>query len=361
MVKALEEVLVEQGIVVEDSSGGRKVATCPFHEGDHEASFTIYPNHTYFCFGCQEWGDGVKFLVDFKHWTFNQAVEYVGADYKMRSADKPQVIKIKNAVATWEFLYDISEQYHQFLLETPGALNYLYKRGLTLETITKFKVGYSDGAVLKLNWAWEHELALETGIINKNGFEMMSHRITIPNLTEDTYADFLIGRTITNDKIKYLGARVPKPLHGFYAIRQSPVIFLAEGQFDWLSLRQWGFPAAVVGGTHLSRHNLQLLADRKVVIVPDLDESGIGMAAAQKIAAQLGEAATILDYSELKTSEGKLDVSALAEFPGGEALFKQIVMEQIPWITLLSRRTQAKWFPTLQINKSSDSISRLQV
>lgn len=348
MVKTLTQILTEEEIEVTPSSGGRLVARCMFHTGDHEASFTIYPNQTYFCFGCEVWGDVVKFLVDYKGLSFDKAVERVGADYKVRTVDKPQVIKVKNTLHSYKYLYDIAVQYHEFLLQTPGAIKYLEKRGLTRETIKKYKIGYTDGGVLKISWAWEQELALEMGLINKAGFEQLSHRITIPNITEKGYADFLIGRTITNDKIKYLGARMPKPIHGFYEVRHSPILFLAEGQFEHLTLSQWGFPSAVLGGSHLSKSNLALIRDKKLIIIPDLDPDGQGMAAASKIKDQLGENAAILDYTELHTGAGKLDISTLAESPGSETLFKILVKEQFPWISLYNERVINKWIPALK-------------
>jgi len=347
MVKALREILTEEGIELADSSGGRLVARCMFHTGDHEASFTVYPNQTYFCFGCDVWGDAVKFLVDYRGLDFKAAVARVGADYTVRTIDKPQVIKVRNTLTSFKYLYDIAAQYHDFLLQTPGAVKYLEKRGLTMDTIKKYKIGYTDGGVLKINWAWEQDLALEMGLINVQGFEQMSHRITIPNITESGMADFLIGRTITNDKIKYLGARMPKPIHGFYEVRNSPVLFLAEGQFDWLTLRQWGFPAAVLGGSHLSKPNRELIRDKKIIIVPDLDPAGQGMQAAERVKTQLGENVTILDYSELRSGNSKLDISEVATWPGGQTLFTTIVQEQLPWLQLMSNRILMKWLQPL--------------
>jgi hypothetical protein len=192
--------------------------------------------------------------------------------------------------------------------------------------------------------------------MNRDGYEVLSHRITIPNFIDMGFADYIVGRTVTNDKIKYLGTRTPKPIHGFYEVRHSPVIFLAEGQFDWLTLRQWGYPAAVLGGSHLTKSNIILLRDKKVVIVPDYDPENQGMIAANKVKEQLGENAVILDYSELNTSPGKLDISTLAESPGGQMMFTTIVKEQLPWITLMSNRILAKWFPNFNTTIPSLSI-----
>src|SRR6266550_4160037 len=193
MAKSLLEVITELGFEAQDSSGGRKVVHCPFHTRDNDASFTIYPNETYFCFGCEAWGDAVKFLVDFKGLTHQEALEYVGVDYKTPRADKAQVIKVKNTTETFKFLFDVTNEYHSFLMQTSGALNYLNQRGLSTATIQKYKLGYTDGRVLRLS-VWETQLALEIGLVNKGAYEMLSHRIVIPNLTEDGQADFLIGR-----------------------------------------------------------------------------------------------------------------------------------------------------------------------
>ena len=347
MAKTLTEVLIENGLEPKESGGGRKVIPCPFHKGDNEASFTIYPTETYFCFGCEKWGDAVQFLVDFKDIDYKEALEIVGLDYKTPKSEKAQVIKVKNPSRTYKFLFDVVMEYHEFLMLTPGAMNYLEKRGLSKDTIVRYRLGYSDGRVLALQSAFEMEMAVEIGLVNKGGYEMMSHRITIPNLTEEGHCDFIMGRTVTNDKVKYLGARMPKPIHGFFEVRHSPILFVVEGQLDWLTLRQWGYPAVAVSGTHMTKANEALLADKKLVIVPDLDESGVGMNAAESMQRKFGENAVILDYSELRKPNEKLDVSSLAEYPGGEYLFNTIVREQLPWITYMSKRILTKWFPAL--------------
>jgi len=37
--------------------GSRYVLNCIFHEGDREASLTLYPDQRFFCFGCGAWGN----------------------------------------------------------------------------------------------------------------------------------------------------------------------------------------------------------------------------------------------------------------------------------------------------------------
>jgi DNA primase len=322
---SLRELLEEDKIELVPSSQERWVAVCPFHEGDRDPSFTVYPNETYYCFGCQQWGDAVKFLVDYRGMSDKAAREKVGEDVDIPKAEKKSVLKVTNALETYKLLDSCAKAYYWFLKQSPGAYRYLTSRGLSYATIDRYQIGYSDGRVLNLSTAWEYQIATEIGLITKSGQEAMSHRITIPNMV-DSYCDFMIGRTVTNSKIKYLGTRMSKPIFGFWWVRHSPTIFLAEGQFDWLSLVDKRYPAAVLGGTHLTRTNLSLLRGKRIIIVPDNDSVGKNAAIALKN--QIGAKTEILDYDELQIK----DIGELAENSAGWKRFGEIVREQTGWV-----------------------------
>lgn len=337
MAKNLFDVLNDFDCEIKES-GDKWVIRCPLHEGDDDPSFTIYPNQTFFCFGCKAWGDAVKLLVEWKGMSHADALEYVGIDYQSPRAEKNKVIKLKNTLGTWKFLGRASEMYHQYLLRTQGALNYLHSRGLSNETIAKYKIGYTDGYVLDLKFAEDYALGVQTGLINKDGFEMLSHRITIPNLLDRGEADFLTGRTVVNNKLKYVNTRGSKPIHGFFEIRHSPIVFLAEGQFDMLMLRQWGWPAAVMAGSHMTKQNQLLLESKQIVVIPDND--GPGRATANKLKSHFDNA-LIFDYGEYGTK----DIAEFAQREGAQEIFTYLVREQIPWIMSLSTPILARWFP----------------
>ena len=321
MVKTLVDILEENNIRLYDA-GERKVAHCPFHEGDRVPSFNVYPNDTYYCFGCHIWGNALKFLTDHRHMTPKEAADYLEInDYSFPKAEK-RVIKIKNMLKTSKFLYDVAESYHQYLLDNPGPLKYLESRGITLDTAKRFKLGYSDGNVLKLQYAEEYDMANEVGLLSKSGTESMSHRITIPNIIDNKYVDFMTGRTVINDKIKYYGLRMSKPMCGFYEFRKSPILFVVEGNFDYLILRQWGYPAIVLSGSSISRPNKALLKDKQIIYIPDNDEAGL--AAANKIKASLPNT-IIIDYKSL----GVKDIGELATLPSAQTRFENIIREQL--------------------------------
>lgn len=333
MTKTLFDVLEENGIEV-INRGKRALAHCPFHEGDRNPSFTIYPNDSYFCWGCRAWGDAVKFLVDYKGMSYHDALKDVGLEYKSKKSKS--IIKVRDTKNMYPFLYDVAVAYHKRLLDTEGAFLYLRTRGLTFETISKYKIGYTDGATLNFVFAEDFRLAEEAGLMNEHGYELLSHRITIPNLVGDDLCDFIVGRTVTNDRIKYLGIRTPKPLFGLYDVRNEPLLFLVEGQFDWLVLRQWGLPSIVSGGTHLSAANIAVLKTKKVVIIPDNDE--IGITASESLHTKLGPTSFVLDYRSM----GVKDVGEMGPLADAEKRFKEIVKEQLPWPTRFARKTRNK-------------------
>ena len=323
MGKSLVEVLEEYGLTLR-KSGVRFIAKCPFHGGgDRTPPFTIYPNETYFCFTCNVWGDAVKFLVEKQGMAPDEAMDYVGLDY--RQTKRKTTIKITDTTKTWPFLHSVAESYHQNLLQTKGALLYVQSRGLSLETIKKYKIGYSDGGVLNIKWSDEVKMAEKYGILNEKGYELLSHRVVIPNIPEPGLCDAMIGRTVINDKIKYLNIRTPKVFYGLADAWASSVIFVTEGHFDWLILREWGYPAIVVGGTHVKDIDIDILRQRNIVIVPDNDAEGIK--AGLRLKAKIGNSAIILDYADM----GIKDIGEAATKVGAREEFERIVREQVNW------------------------------
>lgn len=348
MAKTLIEILAEENITLLQSSNGRLVAHCPFHDNDDGPSFTVYPDGGYYCYGCHVWGDAVKFLVDFKGITSFEALDIVGEDYKQPRAEKSNIIKVKNTIQTYQFLAHITDMYHSYLLTLPGAMNYLEARGLNETTIKHYKIGYTDGHVLNLSFAAERKLAAEVSLLSRSGYETMSHRIVVPNIISDTIVDFIMGRTIINDKVKYLGLRMPKPLVGFHEVRKSPILFLVEGQFDWLMLRQWGYPAICASGSALKEYLKLPLYEKTIIVIPDIDD-GVGIPEATKTAESFGERGFMLDISPLRKGNAKLDINSLGQEPDGEPKFKQFLIESMPWIIpSLMGTPSMRYFPALK-------------
>ena len=96
--------------------------------------------------------------------------------------------------------------------------------------------------------------------------------------------------------------------------RPGATAWLTEGPFDWLALRQWGYPALCLVGTHASAPALQALQRfARVYLVLDADDAG--RAATATLTRALGRRARPVPLPGVK------DVAELAERPDGRTRF----------------------------------------
>ena len=112
-------------------------ANCPFHQ-EKSPSFMVSPERQiWHCFGCQKGGDIFKFVMEKENLEFKDALEILAqkAGVTLKKTGKPK----DNTV---DRLYEVNQkaaQFYNYLLTEnkvgKKALDYLLKRGLTLETI----------------------------------------------------------------------------------------------------------------------------------------------------------------------------------------------------------------------------------
>ncbi|MFE2720918.1 DNA primase [Kitasatospora sp. NPDC059327] len=73
------DVVVGDYVQLTNGGGGEYKGVCPFHD-EKSASFYVNPAKGVFhCFGCQENGDTIAFLMKIEHFTFAEAVERMAA------------------------------------------------------------------------------------------------------------------------------------------------------------------------------------------------------------------------------------------------------------------------------------------
>ena len=56
---------------------GKQMTLCPFHE-EKTASFVIYPDNSYHCFGCGAHGNAIDFLIKKLGYSFEHACTILG-------------------------------------------------------------------------------------------------------------------------------------------------------------------------------------------------------------------------------------------------------------------------------------------
>lgn len=76
---SLLELIKSHGMEPKTDTAGRYKMKCPIHN-ENTASFTIYPNNSYFCFGCSSGGGVLKFMMDYEHLTYDEVIDRYRGD-----------------------------------------------------------------------------------------------------------------------------------------------------------------------------------------------------------------------------------------------------------------------------------------
>ena len=117
---------------------------CPFHD-DQSPSFSVSPEKKIAkCMSCGEGGNPINFLRKIKNISFEDAC-YLLADKNGITIERTKTFKKEDTNSKYYEINQIAQQFYQhFLFNSQTgkeALNYLNKRGLSLETIKMFGIG----------------------------------------------------------------------------------------------------------------------------------------------------------------------------------------------------------------------------
>lgn len=122
-------------------------ACCPFHS-EKTPSFTINDQkHFYHCFGCGAHGDVITFLMQHDNLPFMEAIESLAAEAGMQvpkpTPEEQEKYKLYDRLlsCTQEATKWFMAQLHD--LKNKEVKHYALARGLSEETLQKFRIGYA--------------------------------------------------------------------------------------------------------------------------------------------------------------------------------------------------------------------------
>ena len=146
------KAVVEEHVALRTAGIGSYKGLCPFHE-ERSPSFHVTPaKGFYHCFGCQESGDAIKFLMETQHTSFSETVELLAARANVSLEYEEGAVPDKPTVATRQRLlqaHQIADEFYQQALSTPAAAQgraFLRAKGFTQQDAELFGVGYApDG------------------------------------------------------------------------------------------------------------------------------------------------------------------------------------------------------------------------
>jgi DNA primase len=286
--------------------GRNFITNCPFHN-EKTPSFTVSPDkQIYHCFGCNASGNVFTFLIEHQNMSFGEALKYLGDKAGIslpennyndhgRQKNPEEDIKKERQYTIHQF---VARYFYKKLHDEYGKEAYAYakNRGLSKDTLEKFKIGYapfkSEELIEQLSkLGYSQEELLESGIFSKSMegkiYSKFFNRLIFPIENVQSKIIGFGGRVIGNSEPKYLNSpetTIFKKKYNLYGlnnakdeIKKKNQVLVMEGYMDVVSVWQKGvFNAVASLGTSFTEEQGRLLTryTNEIVMVYDNDLAG---------------------------------------------------------------------------------------
>jgi DNA primase len=307
--------LVEKSGVALKPHGKDRIGHCPFHD-DKTPSLVVSPDsNLWHCLGaCQTGGSVVDWVMKTQGVSFRHAVEILRADVPALAAVEAPIKKtttkkldglLSEDAEAQQLLNQVVDYYHETLLASPEALDYLAGRGLNSpELIERFKLGYANRTLgyrlpeknRKAGAAVRGTLQ-EVGILRDSGHEHLTGSVVVPIFDGRGNVCELYGRKILGSKLRKGTAQhlyLPGPHAGVWnaeGLEGQEEVILCEALIDAMTFWVNGYRnvTASYGTSGFTEDHLALfkqLGIQRVLIAYDRDAAGnnAAVALAKKLA-----------------------------------------------------------------------------
>lgn len=307
--RILIEDLVSQYVQLKKVGKNLK-GLCPFHN-EKTPSFIVNPERQIaYCFGCHKGGDIFRFTQEIEGIDFKAALSLLAekAGVKLETYTSQPSLNHDHRDQLLDLYEKTTVFYQHQLYQTPQgkkALEYLYGRGLTPESIEKFRLGLAPDS-----YEETHRFLLQQGFSKKNLVEgglALTQETTVDKIY-DRFRGRLIFPIVNNTgNVVAFGARAltkdqePKYLnspetslyhksHTLYALFQAkPAIkhhqkvLIVEGYMDVIAAFQAGVEYVVAScGTALTPQQIRVLKPFTSTLLLAFDNDRAGQEAAQR-------------------------------------------------------------------------------
>ena len=285
-------------------AGANYAACCPFHK-EKSPSFTVSPSKQFYhCFGCGAHGTAIGFLMEHQGLSFPDAIEDLARHCGLTVPQEDNERAFRKPAAGSEegpSLLDVMLKAHKYyrdeLKQSPRAIDYLKRRGLTGEIAARFGIGYAPEGWQNLRPLFPEydspafQTLLKAGLVIENDqkrrYDRFRDRVMFPILDQKGQVIAFGGRILDQGEPKYLnspetplfekGREVFGLPQAREACRQTDTVIVVEGYMDVVALAQHGIGNAVatLGTATTTTHIRKLLrmVDR-VVFCFDGDAAG---------------------------------------------------------------------------------------
>ncbi|MBW8329258.1 MAG: DNA primase [Thiobacillus sp.] len=273
-------------------AGQNYQACCPFHS-EKTPSFTVSPTKQFYhCFGCGAHGTALGFLMEYEHMSFPDAVGALAQDVGLPVPESGEPDRPKPPPALWDALEQAVQFYKKQLKQTPRAIDYLKRRGLTGAIAARYGIGYApDGSPLKQVFSdYTADALAASGLVidgDRGRYDRFRDRIMFPIKNIKGQIVGFGGRVLDQGEPKYLNSpETPlfhkgSELYGLFearaAIKAAGRAIVVEGYMDVVALAQHGveFAVAALGTATTPIHVRTLLRHTaRLIFAFDGDNAG---------------------------------------------------------------------------------------
>lgn len=275
--------LIAAGIDIKFELDNDLMIFCPFHNNYRSPAGEVSKETGIFwCFSCQEAKELVEVIMQATKRSYFESMRLIDS-----KADKRNLVDQLNSTldkVTTFVQYDLEmiEKLHKNVFENERAIEYFKSRGITKDSVERYKLGYST----------------------------TQDMVTIPVYSPDGICLGFVGRSIEGKRFKN-STDLPKSKTLFNLSRNKRVdkIFVVESSFDAIRIEQAGGHAVATLGATISKEQRKLLKQyfNQVIALGDNDEAGQNMS--NKLLTDLGYEKCII----AKLPERVKDVSDLSD------------------------------------------------
>ncbi len=286
--------------------GADFVACCPFHN-EKTPSFHVNPSRgIYKCFGCGKGGSAVRFVMEYEHFSYVEALRYLAEKYHIEVQEReetPEEIAAKHRNESLMIVTDFACRFFREALKTPEGRShgyaYLRSRGIDEQTIERFSLGWAPSGKRSFTDAalaagYKEEYLLEAGLSIRYDdgslADRFRERAMFPIHSVSGRVIAFSGRTLRQDGsiAKYVNSpETPiytksRSLYGI-ALAKSEIArrdrcLLAEGNVDVISMHRIGLTNTVAScGTSLTSEQIRGIHKftDNITVMYDGDKAGI--------------------------------------------------------------------------------------
>jgi len=345
--------------------GANYMGLCPFH-GEKSPSFSVSPTKQFYhCFGCGKNGNAIGFLMEHAGMHFVEAVKELAQQYAMpvpeedaSPQDRARAAQQREKQATLtDVLEKACEAYKKHLKQSPRAVDYFKRRGVSGAVARQFGLGYApEGwrSLASVFPSYDDPLLAESGLVIVNEdedkrYDRFRDRVMFPIRNVKGECIGFGGRVLDGSDgpagPKYLNSpETPvfskgRELYGLFearnAVREHGYVLVTEGYMDVVALAQLGFPNAVATlGTACTAEHVQKLFRFTDSVVFSFDGDEAGRRAARKaLDGALPYATDVRSVKFLFLPPEHDPDSYIREF--GQEEFSKCVRQAVPLSTFL--------------------------